>query len=142
MSVSWGCEGCGGDVAVGGDAEVDGLGAAGGGGVGLGEFLVGPGEADLESFCFAGPSFAFGFGDAGVEVGADFFEAGPLGGVDSEERAPDGVLTALTKLRSSTSGHAKAAVVTVGSHDRERHRLGPGPRVTGGPGRREARPDG
>jgi hypothetical protein len=63
MSVSWGCEGCGGDVAAGGDAEVDGLGAAGGGGVGLGEFLVGPCEADLESFCFVGPSFAFGFGD-------------------------------------------------------------------------------
>jgi hypothetical protein len=64
---------------------VDGLGAAGGRGVGLGEFLVCPGEADLESFGFAGPAFAFGFGDAGVEVVADFFDAGPLGRVDPEE---------------------------------------------------------
>jgi hypothetical protein len=43
---------------------VDGLGLAGGG-VGLSEFLVCPGEADLESFGFAGPAFAFGLGDAG-----------------------------------------------------------------------------
>jgi hypothetical protein len=64
---------------------VDGLGAAVGGSVRLGEFLFGAGEADLESFGFAGPAFAFCFGDAGVEVVADFFEAGPLGGVDPEE---------------------------------------------------------
>ena len=78
-------QGFGGEVAVGGDAEVDGLGAAGGGGFGLGDLAVGGGEADLESFGFAGPAFAFGFGDAGVEVGADFFEAVPLGWVDAEE---------------------------------------------------------
>jgi len=31
----------------------------------LGEFVVGGGKADLESFGFAGPAFALGFGDAG-----------------------------------------------------------------------------
>jgi hypothetical protein len=51
----------------------------------LGEFLFGTGEADLESFGFAGPAFAFGFGDAGQEIVADLFEAWPLGGVDPEE---------------------------------------------------------
>jgi hypothetical protein len=87
--VSGGGYGRGGDVAVGGDAEADGLGAAGGAHVGLGEFAVRGGEADLEAFGFAGPAFAFGLGDAGVEVVADFFEAVPLGWVDSQERAPD-----------------------------------------------------
>jgi hypothetical protein len=47
------------------------LGPAGGGGVGLGDFAGDGGEADLESLGFAGPAFAFGFGDAGVEVVAD-----------------------------------------------------------------------
>ena len=75
---------------------MDGLGAAGGGLVGLGEFLVCPGEADLESFGFAGPAFAFGFGDAGVEVVADFFEAVALGGVDSQEGAADAAFSELT----------------------------------------------
>ena len=83
--VSGSGQGCGGDVAVGGDAETDGLSAADGGRVGLGEFLVGSGEADLESFGFAGPAFAFGFSDAGVEVDADLLQAGPLGGVEPEE---------------------------------------------------------
>ena len=77
---------------------MDGLGAAGGGLVGLGEFLVCPGEADLESFGFAGPAFAFGFGDAGQEIVADLFEAWPLGGVDPEERAADAPLTELTTM--------------------------------------------
>ena len=83
MGVSGSGEGRGGDVAVGGDAEADGLGPAGGGQVGLGEFVVGGGEADLESFGFAGPAFAFGLGDAGQEVVADLFQAAPLGGVES-----------------------------------------------------------
>jgi hypothetical protein len=68
---------------------VDVLGSAGGGQVGLGELVVGGGEADLESLGFAGPTFALGFGDAGQEVVADLFEAVPLGGVDPEEGAPD-----------------------------------------------------
>jgi hypothetical protein len=84
-----GGEGGGGDVAVGGDAEVDVLGAAGLGEVGLDEFVVGGVEADAESFGFAGPAFALGFGDTGAEVVADVFEAVPLGGVDSQERAAD-----------------------------------------------------
>jgi len=78
------CQGGGSDVAIGGDAEADGFGAAGGGQVGLGEFVVGGGEADLESLGFAGPAFALGFGDAGQEVVADFFEAAALCGVDSQ----------------------------------------------------------
>jgi hypothetical protein len=79
----------GGDVAVGGDAEVDVLGAAGFGEVGLSDLVVGGVEADAESFGFSGPAFSFGFGDAGVEVVADLYEAVALGGVDPQERAPD-----------------------------------------------------
>jgi hypothetical protein len=43
------------------DAGVDGGGAP----VDLGELVVGACEADVESFGFAEPAFAFGFGDAG-----------------------------------------------------------------------------
>jgi hypothetical protein len=39
--------------------------------VDLGELVLGAGEADLESFGFAEPAFAVGFGDAGGEVVAD-----------------------------------------------------------------------
>jgi hypothetical protein len=48
--------------------------------VDLGEFVLGAGEADLESFGLAEPSFAVGFGDAGGEVVADLSDAVPLGG--------------------------------------------------------------
>ena len=89
MGVSGGGDGCGGDVAVGGDAEADGFGSAGGGQVGLGEFAGGGVEADAESFGFAGPVFAFGLGDAGLGVVADLFEAVALGGVDAEHGAAD-----------------------------------------------------
>ena len=93
-----GGEGGGGDVAVGGDAEVHVLGAARLGEVGLGELVVGGGEADLESFGFAGPAFAFGFGDAGAEVVADLLQAVPLGRVDAEHGASDaGVLVRHTR---------------------------------------------
>ena len=72
------------------------LGSAGGGQVGLGELVVGGGEADFESLGFAGPAFAHGFGDAVQEVVADFVESAALGGVDSQEEAPDaGVLVHL-----------------------------------------------
>jgi len=74
------------------------LGSAGGGQVGLGEFVVGGGEADFESLGFAGPAFALGFGDAGQEVVADFFETAPLGGVGSQEGAPDAPLTDITPM--------------------------------------------
>jgi hypothetical protein len=55
---------------VGGGAPVD-----------LGEFVLGAGEADFEAFDFAGPAFAFGFGDAGGEVVADLCEPVALGQV-------------------------------------------------------------
>jgi hypothetical protein len=64
----------------------------------LGEFVFGAGEADLESFGFAGPAFAFGFGDAGGEVVADFGEAFLLGGVWPEHGAADAPLTELTPM--------------------------------------------
>jgi hypothetical protein len=44
----------------------------------LGEFAVGAGEADLESFCLAGPAFAFGLCDAGQEVVANVFQLSPV----------------------------------------------------------------
>ena len=53
---------------------------------------------DLESFGFAGPAFAFRFGDAGQEVVADFFEAVPLGGVGAEHGAADAPLTELVAM--------------------------------------------
>jgi hypothetical protein len=62
---------------VGGHAEADRLGAAGGGGLDLGELVVGGGEADLEPFGFPCPALAFGLGDAGGEVAADFPEPLP-----------------------------------------------------------------
>jgi hypothetical protein len=96
MAVSGDGYGRGGDVAVGGDAEVDGLGAAGGGRVGLGELVVRGGEADLESFCLAGPAFAFGLADAGEEVVADVGEPATLGGGNPQERAPDTAFSELT----------------------------------------------
>jgi hypothetical protein len=97
MAVSWGGQG-GGDVAVGGGAKVDGFGAAGGGHLGLGDLVVGGVEADLESFGFAGPPFAFGFGDPGGEVVADGGKPVLLSGVYSQERAADAPLTELTTL--------------------------------------------
>jgi hypothetical protein len=78
MAVSGSGDGRGGDVAEGGDAEADGFGAPGRGRAGLGDFVVGSGEADLEAFGFAGPAIAFGLGDAGQEVVADVSQATPL----------------------------------------------------------------
>ena len=72
------------------------LGPAGEEPVGLGEFAGGGGEADAESFGFAGPAFALCFGDAGQEVVADLLEAVALGGVDSQERAADAGFSELT----------------------------------------------
>ena len=56
-------------------------GPAGGEVVELGEFLLRGGQADLESFGFAGPALLLGFGDAVAEVVADAGEAGTLGWV-------------------------------------------------------------
>ena len=52
-------------------AELDRGGLPPQGSVDLGELVVGAGEADLQSFGFAGPALAFGFSDAVVQVGAD-----------------------------------------------------------------------
>ena len=96
---------------------MDVLGSAGGGEVGLGDLVVGGGEADFESFGFTGPAFAFGFGDAGVEVVADFFQSVPLGGVDAEEGAPDaraGVLVdAWCRVGASAVAQGELAVLEV-----------------------------
>ena len=71
-------------------------GAARGEVVKLGEFLFRAGEADLESFGFAVPALAFGFGDAGEQVAADGFQPRALGGVSAQQGAPDVPLTELT----------------------------------------------
>jgi hypothetical protein len=77
------------EVAVAGDAECDGGTASLGCVVDLCEFVFGPGEADAQSFGFAGPAFAFGFGDAGGQVVADVDQTLPLVGVDSQQWAAD-----------------------------------------------------
>ena len=50
---------------------------------------MGAGEADLEALGLAVPAVGFGFGDAGDEVVADLFEAGPGGGVRAQQRAAE-----------------------------------------------------
>jgi hypothetical protein len=62
-----------------GHAELDLGGLPPQGHVDLGELVVGAGEADLQSFDFAEPALAFGFGDAVVQVGADLW-GGPADG--------------------------------------------------------------
>jgi hypothetical protein len=47
----------------------------------LGEFVFDAGVADLKSFDFAEPAFAFGLDDAGLQIVADLFESGALGRV-------------------------------------------------------------
>jgi hypothetical protein len=64
--------------------------------VDLGELVFGAGEADFESFGFAEPAFAFGFGDAGDEVVADLGDAGLLGWVWPVQGAAQAPLTVLT----------------------------------------------
>jgi hypothetical protein len=53
--------------------------------VDLGESLLCPGEADLQSLDLAEPAFAFGFGDPAGQVVADFQQPGSLGGVGPQE---------------------------------------------------------
>ena len=88
--------GASGEVAVAGDAECDGGAASLDCVVDLCEFVFGCGETDAESFGFADPAFAFGFGDAGGQVVADVDQALPLVGVDSQQWAADAPLTELT----------------------------------------------
>jgi hypothetical protein len=97
---------------VGRDAEVDGGGAAGDERVDLGELGVSGGEADLESFGFAGPAFAFGLGDAGGEVVADRGQPGPLVRVDPQERAADAPLTELTTMFQQFTARFRSLALT------------------------------
>ena len=60
---------------------MDGASSSAESGLDLGELVVGAGEADFESFDLAVPAFAFGLGDAGVQVVADLFEPGSLRGI-------------------------------------------------------------
>jgi hypothetical protein len=81
--------GASGGVGEGGDAELDGGGATGGDLVHLGKFGASAGEADLEALGFAVPAVGFGLGDAVDEVVANLFEAGPGGGVGTQQRATE-----------------------------------------------------
>ena len=64
---------------------MDGLVLALQGRVDLGELVFRAGEADLETLDLAEPAFAFGLGDAVVQVDPDLLEAVPLGGVRPQE---------------------------------------------------------
>ena len=66
---------------------MDGVAAAGGDLVHLGEFGVGAGEADFEALGLAVPAVGFGFGDAGDEVVAELFQSWAGGRVRAQQRA-------------------------------------------------------
>jgi hypothetical protein len=53
--------------------------------VDLVELVLGAGEADFEAPDLAEPAFAFGLGDAVVQVGSDLLGARLLGGVRPQE---------------------------------------------------------
>ncbi len=57
--------------------------------VDLSQLALRTGEADVQPFDLAVPSFAFGLGDAGDAIVADVSQPGPLGRIRSEERASD-----------------------------------------------------
>ena len=88
-----GVDGPAGGLGEGRHAQVHGGGLAGGEFVHLGEFGGRGGEADFESFGFAGPGVLPGLGDAVAQVVADAGEAGPLGWVGPQEGAADAPLT-------------------------------------------------
>ncbi|MGP0023633.1 MAG: hypothetical protein ACLPKE_09750 [Streptosporangiaceae bacterium] len=73
------------DVRECGHADVDGLVLELQGCFDLGELVLGAGEADLEALDLAEPAFAFGLGDAVVQVVPDLLEPTPLGGVRPQE---------------------------------------------------------
>jgi len=84
-----GGDGPAGGLGEGRHAQVHGGDLAGGEFVHLGELGGGGGEADFESFGFAGPGVLLGLGDAVAQVVADAGEAGPLGWVGPQEGAAD-----------------------------------------------------
>lgn len=69
-----------------GNVEIDDA-AAGGTLVELGKLLLRSGQAHLDLFYFAEPSFAFSLGNAGEKVVTDLHEPITLGGLGPEHRA-------------------------------------------------------
>ena len=89
-------------MGAGWNAELDGLSGSGAGHLlDLGEFGAGSGEADLEAFDFAEPSFAAGLFDPGQQVLADIEKALALGWLMS---APGTRPTRSRPIRPSSSG--------------------------------------
>jgi hypothetical protein len=88
----------GGGLGEGWHAQVDGGAAADGDVVHLGELVPGCFQVGLAAFGFAEAVVAFGFFDADCQVQDDLGEAGFLGGVRAQERAPDAPLTELTAM--------------------------------------------
>jgi hypothetical protein len=83
-----------------------------GGQVGLGELVVGGGEADLESLGFAGPAFAPGFG---------CHEAGRRSAPDADWEVTSYPAAAPTGHRADAGGRAMGAVI---SPEARRHGAG------------------
>jgi hypothetical protein len=101
----WGGDGSAGCLGEGRHAQVDGGGLAGDELVHLGELGGRGGEADFESFGFAGPVVLLGLGDAVLQVVANVGQAGPLGRVGPQEGAAD------TALLVDAAGSVSAAAV-------------------------------
>jgi hypothetical protein len=88
MSVLCGLGRASGGVGEAGDAEVDGVGAAGADLVHLGEFGFRAGQADLQSLGLAVPAVGFGFGDAVEQVVVDLLQPCAGGRIRAQQRAP------------------------------------------------------
>src|SRR5947207_8245480 len=108
--------GAGGDVAVGRDAQAGGGGSPGDEPVGLGEFGLGGGEADLQAFGFPGPAFAVSLGDPRGQVVADGGQPGPLAGVDAQERAADVLVDAAGSPGAAAVAEGELAAFEVSLH--------------------------
>jgi hypothetical protein len=99
--------------------------------VDLGEFVVDASQADPESFDFAEPSFAFGLGNPGNEVVADFDDSLPLSRIWLVHRTPQAGFSELwgRSVAKPLICHSACRLSTLTSHDRHRDRdhRGPGP---------------
>lgn len=78
--------------------------------VDLGKFLLGAGEADLETLYLTEPAFALSFGAAGDEVVSDVDQPGALGRIWTEKRASDASFSELTETVSPASRACKASI--------------------------------
>ncbi|MEJ3745372.1 hypothetical protein WEI85_19020 [Actinomycetes bacterium KLBMP 9797] len=74
----------------------------------MGQFFLGSGEADAESFGFAEPAFTLCFGYAGGEIVADVDQALPLAGINAKEWATNAAVFV------NTAGAICAAAVAEG----------------------------